>query len=216
MTFSIKPRTMLNFMWVFQVVLVVKNPPASAGNIKDISLIPRLGRSPWKGKGNPLQYSCLENPMDRGDRSNIVLPLSSTHPQSNNNPVEKENLTRPRQNIGWNTAAGTNQTYIAVKQVSAQWKSPPPKKKNNTDSHHHFLPSFRRKWINQLEKICWYFPPHPNHPSPNRASSCPSHIQTVFRILLSLIPVTITLVLATVFSCLDCPDYLLIPILCPL
>ena len=45
-----------------QVVLVVKNPPASAG---DMGLIPGLGRSPKGGNGNPLQYSCLGNPMDR-------------------------------------------------------------------------------------------------------------------------------------------------------
>ena len=42
---------------------VVKNPPANAG---DVSLSPQSGRSPGEGKGNPLQYSCLENPMDRG------------------------------------------------------------------------------------------------------------------------------------------------------
>ena len=49
-----------------QVVLVVKNPPANAGDIRDPSLIPGLGRCPGGGHGNPLQYSCLENPMDRG------------------------------------------------------------------------------------------------------------------------------------------------------
>ena len=42
---------------------VVKNPPAIAG---DVGLIPGSGRSPGEGNGNPLQYSCLENPMDRG------------------------------------------------------------------------------------------------------------------------------------------------------
>ena len=42
---------------------VVKNPPANAG---DVSSVPRLGRSPGEGSGNPLQYSCLGNPMDRG------------------------------------------------------------------------------------------------------------------------------------------------------
>ena len=42
---------------------VLKNPPANAG---DTGLIPGSGRSPEGGKGNPLQYSCLENPMDRG------------------------------------------------------------------------------------------------------------------------------------------------------
>ena len=38
----------------------------SAGNVGDLGLIPGLGRSPGGGRGNPLQYSCLENPMDRG------------------------------------------------------------------------------------------------------------------------------------------------------
>ena len=49
-----------------QVVLVVKNPPASAGDARDMGLIPGLGRSPRVGNGTPLQYSCLENPMDGG------------------------------------------------------------------------------------------------------------------------------------------------------
>ena len=43
--------------------LVVKNPPANTG---DAGSIPRLGRSPGGGRGNPLRYSCLENPRDRG------------------------------------------------------------------------------------------------------------------------------------------------------
>ena len=49
-----------------QVSLVVKNPPANAENVRALGLIPGLGRSPEGGHGNPLQYSCLENPMDRG------------------------------------------------------------------------------------------------------------------------------------------------------
>ena len=44
----------------------VKNLPAIAGDIRDLCSILRLGRSPGGGHGNPLQYSCLENPMDRG------------------------------------------------------------------------------------------------------------------------------------------------------
>ena len=51
---------------VSQVVLVVKNPPASAGDIRDTGSIPGSGRSPGGRHGNPLQYSYLENPMDRG------------------------------------------------------------------------------------------------------------------------------------------------------
>ena len=54
------------YKWAFQVVLVVKNPNANAGNIRDTGLIPGLGRSPGAGNDNPLQYSCLENPLDRG------------------------------------------------------------------------------------------------------------------------------------------------------
>ena len=48
------------------MVLVVKNFPASAGDLTDVGLIPGSGRSPGGGHGNPLQYTCLENPMDRG------------------------------------------------------------------------------------------------------------------------------------------------------
>ena len=52
--------------WASQVALVVKNLPASAGDKRDIDSIPGLGRSPGGGHGNPLQYSCLESPMNRG------------------------------------------------------------------------------------------------------------------------------------------------------
>ena len=48
------------------MALVVKNPPANTGDIRDTGLIPGLGRSSGEGNGNPLQYSCLENPMDKG------------------------------------------------------------------------------------------------------------------------------------------------------
>jgi len=45
---------------------VVNNPPASAEGVRDMGLIPGSGRSPGGGHDNPLQYSCLKNPMDRG------------------------------------------------------------------------------------------------------------------------------------------------------
>ena len=44
---------------------MVKSPPANAGDIRDVALIPGLGRSPGGGHDSPLKYSCLENPMDR-------------------------------------------------------------------------------------------------------------------------------------------------------
>ena len=53
-------------VWASQVVLIIKNPPVSAGDSGDTVSIPGLGRSCGEGNGNPLQYSCLENPMDRG------------------------------------------------------------------------------------------------------------------------------------------------------
>ena len=49
-----------------QVVPVVKNPPAIAGETRDTGSIPGLGKSPEGENGNPLQYSCLENAADRG------------------------------------------------------------------------------------------------------------------------------------------------------
>ena len=52
--------------WVSQVALVLKDPPASAQDIEGTALIPGSGRSPGEGNGDPLQYSCLGNPMDRG------------------------------------------------------------------------------------------------------------------------------------------------------
>ena len=48
-----------------KVVLVVKNLPVNAGDLKDLGSVPGLGKSPRGGHGNPLQYSCLENSMDK-------------------------------------------------------------------------------------------------------------------------------------------------------
>ena len=53
------------FDWVSQVTVVVKNPPAIAGDVRDTGLLPGSRRSPGGGHGNPLQYSCLENPLER-------------------------------------------------------------------------------------------------------------------------------------------------------
>ena len=72
-----------------QVVLVVKNTPASAGDVKDVGSIPGSGRPPGEGLCNPLQYSYLENPRDRGacqatvhrvTKSQTQLKRLSTYP----------------------------------------------------------------------------------------------------------------------------------------
>ena len=57
---------------------MVKNPLASAGDVTDAGLIPGLGRFPEGGNGKPLQYSCLENPVDRGAWRAIVHKVDVT------------------------------------------------------------------------------------------------------------------------------------------
>ena len=52
--------------WASQMALAVKNLPANSEGIREEDSIPGSGRSPERGHGNPLQYSCLKNPMDRG------------------------------------------------------------------------------------------------------------------------------------------------------
>ena len=64
--FSIENNVCCGFVVGSLVALVVKNPPAYAGDVRDAGLIPGLKRSPGRGHGNPSQYSCLENPVDRG------------------------------------------------------------------------------------------------------------------------------------------------------
>ena len=61
-----------------QVGLVVKNPPANEEDIGDAGLIPILGRSPGEGNGNLFQYSCLENPMDRGAWQAMVHSIAKS------------------------------------------------------------------------------------------------------------------------------------------
>ena len=61
-----------------QVALVVKNPPANAGDIGDPGSTPGWGRFPGGGHGDPLQDSCLENPMDRGAWQVIVHGVSKS------------------------------------------------------------------------------------------------------------------------------------------
>jgi len=66
---------------------VVKNPPENAGDIRDLGSIPGLGRSPGGGHGNPLQYACLENPMDRGAWESTVHSVTKS-------PTQLEQLSR--------------------------------------------------------------------------------------------------------------------------
>ena len=71
---------------------MVKNPHANAGDLGDLSWIPGSGRSPGGGHGNPLQYSCLENPMEKKkfpkDTSHSSQPLVTAM-----GTMEKENIS---------------------------------------------------------------------------------------------------------------------------
>ena len=68
----------LSSLWASHVALVVKNLPANAGEVRDTDLIPGLGRSLGGGHGKPLQYSCLENPMDRGAWHTMVHSVATS------------------------------------------------------------------------------------------------------------------------------------------
>ena len=61
------------------MALVVKNLPAHVGDIRDAGSVPGLERSPGGGHGNPLQYSCLENPTDRGALRVSVHRVAKRH-----------------------------------------------------------------------------------------------------------------------------------------
>ena len=53
-------------MWASQEARIVKNPPANAADVRETGAVPASGRAHAEGLGNPLKYSCLENPMDKG------------------------------------------------------------------------------------------------------------------------------------------------------
>ena len=78
----------MKFAYVFQGATSGKESASNAGDIREVGLIPGLGRSPGEGHGNPLQYSCLGNPLDRGPwwatvhrvtKSQIRVKRISTH-----------------------------------------------------------------------------------------------------------------------------------------
>ena len=72
-----------------QMVLVVNNLLANAGDTRDTGSIPRLGRSPGEGNGNPLQYSCLGNPIDRGAWRPTVHGISESDMTEHTQYIDK-------------------------------------------------------------------------------------------------------------------------------
>ena len=68
----------ISLVWTSQVVLVAKNLPANAGDVRDLGWVPGLGTCPVGGHSDPLQYCCLENPLDRGAWGTIVHRVSKS------------------------------------------------------------------------------------------------------------------------------------------
>ena len=71
----------VKYYWSSQVALVVKNLPANVGDIRDASSIPGSGRSAGVGHGYPFQFSCLENPMNRGACCAMVCTVAKSQTQ---------------------------------------------------------------------------------------------------------------------------------------
>ena len=86
-------------MWAFQVVLLVKNEPTSAGEVTDVGSIPGSERSPAVGNGNPPQHSCLGNPMDRGEGS--ILDSGRSPRVGNGNVLQYSCQENPMDKGAW-------------------------------------------------------------------------------------------------------------------
>ena len=82
---------------------MIKNPPANAKNIRDAGLIPGLGRSPGRGHGNSLQYSCLENPMDRGAWRAMVHRITKSQARVKRLATHTCGWTHCASILHWNT-----------------------------------------------------------------------------------------------------------------
>ena len=93
------------------MALVVKNLAANAGDLRDAGLIPVLGRSPGEGQGNPLQYSCLENPMDRGAWWATVHRVTKSQTQLKQ--LSSSNLAKVREQQSWG-ASGSYRADLSL------------------------------------------------------------------------------------------------------
>ena len=91
---------------------MVKNLPASAGDIIDVGSIPEMGRSPEKKMANPLQYSCLEDPMDRGAWWATVHGVTKSHAESQ--------LNRLSMHARWGLRLQSTASQPGVKASSSQ------------------------------------------------------------------------------------------------
>jgi len=91
---------------------VVKNPPADTGDIRDIGSIPGLGNLPGGGHGNPLQYSCLENSMDRGAWQATVRGVAKSRTRLKQLSMHVVTLEASGSDSGENGAASLDSLFV--------------------------------------------------------------------------------------------------------
>ena len=100
---------------------MVKNPPASAGDERAVGSIPGLGRFPGGGHGNPLQYSCLENPMDRGAWRATVHGVSESRTRLTDCAQHSTaNARKPRMR----SFSSPKEVEVREERLSGSWCSP--------------------------------------------------------------------------------------------
>ena len=95
---------------------MIKNKPANAGDIRDIGSIPGLGRSPGGGHGNPLQYSCLENPTDRGAQRAMVHRVAKSQTQLKQ--LSTQTRAMPKVMVLGDKAFGNRSRHHLVNRIS--------------------------------------------------------------------------------------------------
>ena len=147
-----------------QGALMVKNPPAYAGHVREEGLIPKLGRSPGGGNGNLLQYSCLENPMDRGAWWATVHRVAKRQTQLND---KHYHLYPTFQFSSVSSVAQSCPTLCDLMNCSMP----------GLPVHHH-LPEFTQTHVHRVGDAT-----QPSHPlsSPSPPAPNPSHHQSLFQ-----------------------------------
>ena len=123
----IRPMAMVDTNQTCQVALVVKNLPASAG---DAGSIPGSGRSPGGGNGNPLQYSCLENSVDRWDWQASVHGVAKSWPTTEHSRRQESSKWKPKRDSPSSTAGKNREwklalasIFLPVKKANLLWEN---------------------------------------------------------------------------------------------
>ena len=107
------------------MALVVKNPPANAGDVRDVGSTPGLGRSPGVGNGSPFHYSCLENPMDKGAWWATVHGVSKSGTQLKG-PGTHTQISGHTHSASWVKSQPTTHSPLTLPELRPPHGSPHP------------------------------------------------------------------------------------------